>query len=326
MITKIYFSTSYLNLLLIPISFFYIIIVHIRYIIYYFNILPIWKAPIPIIIVGNITIGGTGKTPVVIWLVKKLLKKGYKVGVISRGYKSKSKTYPLLIDTYIDTKIIGDEAALIYRKTGVPIAIAPKRIEAVKILLKFKKLDIIISDDGLQHYSLYRNYEIIVIDGTRRFGNNLFLPAGPLRECQYRLKTVNAIIVNGGMPKKGEFSMHLNGKIAINMLTKKKIVVNKLKKVVAIAGIGNPNRFFLNLNLLNVDIIKTYSFIDHKDYKYSHLKKIVNKKETLLMTEKDAVKCFNFAKKNWWYLPVYAKIEKNGSNIILNDIEKILNS
>ncbi|MFP3037008.1 MAG: tetraacyldisaccharide 4'-kinase [Arsenophonus sp.] len=325
MIEKIWSGNSWLYFLLLPLSIFYRIIIKLRRICYNFEILHSWKSPIPIIIVGNLTVGGNGKTPIVIWLVEQLLLLGYNVGVVSRGYGGKSTSYPLLVNKNISIKETGDEPALIYLRTGVPVAVSPKRVEAVKMLIQKKELNVIISDDGLQHYKLQRDFEIVVIDGIRRFGNNRMLPAGPLRECVHRLNSVNMIINNGGITKNGEIAMQLIGDIAINMITGEKKFVYELKQVVAIAGIGYPERFFSSLEEKGVPIISKHIFFDHQYYKFSKLITLVTDNQTLLMTEKDAIKCFHFSKINWWYLPVNAKFSKFGEKKILSAISELIN-
>ncbi|MFS1538165.1 MAG: tetraacyldisaccharide 4'-kinase [Candidatus Phlomobacter fragariae] len=324
MIEKIWLGGSWLCLLLLPLSIFYGMIIGLRRLCYHFAIFPSWKAPIPIIVVGNLTVGGNGKTPVVIWLVEQLLSRGYCVGVVSRGYGGKASSYPLLVDKSISIKETGDEPALIYQRTGVPVVVAPKRVEAVKMLVRQQELDVIITDDGLQHYALKRDFEIVVIDGIRRFGNGWLLPTGPLRECQYRLNTVNAIITNGGTAKHDEIAMQLTGDIAINLLTGEKRSVCELEQVVAIAGIGHPSRFFSSLEQKGVPLIATHAFSDHQCYEFSKLTTLVTDYQTLLMTEKDAVKCSHFAQLNWWYLPVSAKVSQPGAGKILSAISELV--
>ena len=326
MIEKIWLGRSWLAVLLLPLALFYSVIIGFRLLSYHLGILPSWKAPIPIIVVGNLIVGGNGKTPVVIWLVEQLLSRGFRVGVVSRGYGGKATSYPLLVNNSISIKESGDEPALIYRRTGVPVAVAPKRVAAVKMLVKQQQLDVIITDDGLQHYALHRDYEIVVIDGVRRFGNSWLLPAGPLRECQYRLNTVDAVITNGGRAKHGEIAMQLTGDIAINMLTGEKRAVAELQQVVAIAGIGHPARFFSSLEQKGVQLIAAHSFSDHQCYEFSQLATLVTDQQNLLMTEKDAVKCFHFARTNWWYLPVNAQLFQSGAAKIVSAISELVKS
>ncbi|MDT9587459.1 MAG: tetraacyldisaccharide 4'-kinase [Candidatus Arsenophonus melophagi] len=324
MIKKIWSCRSWLSLFLTPLSILYGILVKLRRLCYKLEIFPSWKAPVPIIVVGNLTVGGNGKTPVVIWLVEELASQGYRVGVVSRGYGAQATSYPVLVDQNIPITGSGDEPALIYRRTGVPVAVAPKRVAAVKMLLQQQEFDVIITDDGLQHYALKRDFEIVVIDGDCRFGNCRLLPAGPLRECQYRLNSVNAIILNAGRTKHGEVAMQLTGDIAINMLTGEKKFIFELKKVVAIAGIGRPSRFFSSLEQKGVALLATHAFSDHQCYELYTLTALVNQDQTLLMTEKDAVKCFHFAQLNWWYLPVDARLSKPGAEKILAAIIELI--
>ena len=141
-----------------------------------------WRAPVPVVVVGNLTAGGNGKTPVVVWLVEQLQQRGIRVGVVSRGYGGKADSYPLVLDDATSTAQAGDEPVLIHQRTGAPVAVSPLRSDAVKALLAAHDLQIIVTDDGLQHYKLARDVEIVVIDGVRRFGNGWWLPAGPMRE------------------------------------------------------------------------------------------------------------------------------------------------
>lgn len=153
-----------------------------------------YKAPVPVVVVGNITAGGNGKTPVVVWLVEQLQQLGYKPGVVSRGYGAKAPRYPLVLDGNTPAKHCGDEPKLIYRRTGAPVAVDPVRAKAVKALLE-TGVDIIITDDGLQHYALERDIEFVIVDGNRRFGNESLIPLGPLREGVERLAEVDFIIL-----------------------------------------------------------------------------------------------------------------------------------
>lgn len=162
-----------------------------------------WRAPVPVVVVGNLTAGGNGKTPVVIWLVEQLQQRGIRVGVVSRGYGGKAAAYPLLLTAETTTAEAGDEPVLIAQRTGVPVAVSPVRSDAVKAILAQHDVQIIVTDDGLQHYRLARDVEIVVIDGERRFGNGWWLPAGPMRERAGRLKSVDATIVNGGVAQPG---------------------------------------------------------------------------------------------------------------------------
>ncbi len=199
MIERIWSGKSWFYILLLPFSWLYGAITLLRRFAYQKGWLASWKAPVPVVVVGNLTAGGNGKTPVVIWLVEQLIQQGFKPGVVSRGYGGKSDHYPLLLTSDTSPSMAGDEPVLIHHRTGAPVAVAPNRRDAVKALLAQYELDVIITDDGLQHYALQRDYEIVVIDGQRRFGNGWWLPAGPMRERAGRLNSVDAIIVNGGV-------------------------------------------------------------------------------------------------------------------------------
>ncbi|WP_369308185.1 tetraacyldisaccharide 4'-kinase [Providencia rettgeri] len=324
MIERIWSGKSWLYILLLPLSFLYGLIAIIRRAAYKVGLKRSWKSPIPVVVVGNLTAGGNGKTPVVIWLLESLAKQGYRVGVVSRGYGGKAHSYPLVLDEKTTATAAGDEPVLIYHRTKAPVAVAPKRSEAVQALLALHELDVIITDDGLQHYALQRDYEIVVIDGQRRFGNGWWLPAGPMRERASRLKSVNALIVNGGQPEGREVLMTLEGDTAVNIVTSKEQPVTQLPSVIAMAGIGHPPRFFASLETKGVNLVSTYAFADHQDYQQHQLSALVKSNQSLLMTEKDAVKCRLFAQPNWWFLPVKAQLAHTGEQKILSEIKKLI--
>ncbi len=282
-----------------------------------------YKAPVPVIVVGNITAGGNGKTPVVIWLVETLQQLGFKPGVVSRGYGAKAPSYPLMVTADTSTSHCGDEPKLIYQRTKAPVAVDPVRSEAVKALLKHN-IDIVITDDGLQHYALERDIEFVVVDGVRRFGNEQLIPLGPLRESVARLKEVDFTITNGGQPCAGEIAMNLKPDLAVNMVTGEKVAVSELKNIVAWAGIGHPPRFFNTLRELGAEPVVAHGFADHKDFNPSHLFELAEHGDNVIMTEKDAVKCAEFAKENWWYLPVSANISLQDEQHIVETIKEVM--
>lgn len=282
-----------------------------------------YRSPVPVIVVGNITAGGNGKTPVVIWLVEQLQALGYKPGVVSRGYGGKADSYPLLLSAETDVKQTGDEPKLIFNRTGAPVAVDPVRANAVKALLNSRDVDIIITDDGLQHYALQRDMEIVVVDGKRRFGNQSYIPLGPLREGLERLQEVDYIITNGGVAEPGECAMQLKPGLAVNLLTGEQRTVNGLGRLVAFAGIGHPPRFFATLQELGATLTETRGFADHQDFDPAALQALQALGDNVIMTEKDAVKCGAFAKQNWWYLPVTASFTASEEQQILKKIEQI---
>lgn len=281
-----------------------------------------YRAPIPVIVVGNITAGGNGKTPVVIWLVEKLLAMGMKPAVVSRGYGGKSERYPLLVANDTSTHECGDEPKLIFQRTGVPVMVDPNRSNAVKALLN-SDADIVITDDGLQHYALDRDMEIVVVDGQRRFGNQAYIPLGPLREGLERLDCVDFVINNGGVAHEGEYAMELSPGYVVNLLTGEEQSINKLDNIVAFAGIGNPKRFFKTLHDLGADVVKTQGFTDHEAFKKEELDALQHFGDSMVMTEKDAVKCSSYARENWWYLPVTACLSSSEEESIINKIIEI---
>ncbi|WP_162046101.1 tetraacyldisaccharide 4'-kinase [Vibrio taketomensis] len=280
-----------------------------------------YRAPVPVIVVGNITAGGNGKTPVVIWLVEKLQAMGFNPGVVSRGYGAKAPSYPLLVADDTSTSHCGDEPKLIYKRTQAPVAVDPIRANAVQALLPLG-VDIIITDDGLQHYALERDIELVVVDGKRRFGNEQLIPLGPLREGVERLAEVDFIITNGGEAQTNEAAMMLQPSLAVNLKTGKQMPVSQLRNLVAMAGIGHPPRFFHTLEQLGADLVYSQGFADHQDFQPPQLAELAGRGTHLIMTEKDAVKCSEYAADNWWYLPVSASFSDQDESRILERIKQ----
>lgn len=320
MIDKIWSGRSKLYWLLLPFSFLYGAVSGLRRLLFRCGLKKSRRMPVPVVVVGNLTAGGNGKTPVVIWLTEQLLARGYRPGVVSRGYGGKSDHYPLLITKDTTTAQAGDEPVLIARRTGVPVAVAPDRAAAVEAILQHAPVDVIITDDGLQHYALQRDMEIVVIDGERRFGNGWWLPAGPMRERASRLQSVDAVIVNGGVARPGEIPMRLRPGMAVNLLTGERRDVSTFTNVVAMAGIGHPPRFFATLESCGVQPVKTVALADHQALSQDDVAALVTADQTLLMTEKDAVKCRDFAAANWWYLPVDAIMADERAQRLLADL------
>lgn len=272
---------------------------------------------VPIVVVGNISIGGTGKTPAIIALANRLMQQGIKVGIVSRGYGSHAGSYPFEVTTDANANQAGDEALLIARATASPVFIDRDRVAAVKRLLeRYPNTEIILSDDGLQHYRLPRSVEIIIIDGQKGIGNGCGLPAGPLREPKERLNEANFILVNGEPSE--ALADHLQGlnfdKIHLEPTVWSPVAIDQNQKtikvgeklpwqdpVVAIAAIGNPQRFFDTLLSLNIDFLPI-AFDDHHQFTADDFLECKN--QTVVMTAKDAVKCSGFAKQNWWQLEV----------------------
>ncbi|MEZ3498093.1 tetraacyldisaccharide 4'-kinase [Pantoea sp. KPR_PJ] len=324
MIDRIWSGRSPLWLLLWPLSLIYGVVSTLIRISYQRGWRNSWRAPVPVVVIGNLTAGGNGKTPVVIWLVQQLQRRGLKVGVVSRGYGGKAERYPLLVTAETPTAQAGDEPVLIAQRTGAPVAVAPKRREAVAALLARGDIDLVVTDDGLQHYALQRDREIVVIDGMRRFGNGWWLPAGPMRERAARLNSVDAVIVNGGTTKTNEIAMSLHAGEAVNLLTQQTRALSALQHVVAMAGIGHPPRFFNTLKQHGIIPETEIAFADHHAYSREELSGLLANGQCLLMTEKDAVKCRGFAQPDWWYLPVEAELTGRAVAPLLSDIEQLV--
>ncbi len=316
MIERLWSGRSPFYRLLLPFSLMYGLISNIIRLSYQWGWRKAWRAPVPIIVVGNLTAGGNGKTPVVIWLVETLQHAGLRVGVVSRGYGGKAAHYPLVLDANTTCMAAGDEPVLIYQRTHAAVAVSPVRSEAVKALLAIGEIDIIVTDDGLQHYALARDIEIVVVDGVRRFGNGWWLPAGPMRERASRLKQVDAVIINGGDTQQDEIAMQLRAGNAINMKSGQTCPVSRFRQVVAMAGIGHPPRFFQTLRQQGIIPVKEVAFADHQEYREADLLALVTDPQVLMMTEKDAVKCQRFAHDNWWYLPVDAHMSSQANALI----------
>ncbi|GAL58993.1 tetraacyldisaccharide 4'-kinase [Pseudescherichia vulneris NBRC 102420] len=320
MIARIWSGESPLWLLLLPLSWLYGLVSGAIRLCYRLGIKKAWRAPVPVVVVGNLTAGGNGKTPVVIWLVEQLRQRGVRVGVVSRGYGGKADSYPLVLDQQTTTEQAGDEPVLIYQRTGAPVAVSPVRSDAVKALLAAHDLQLIVTDDGLQHYRLARDKEIVVIDGVRRFGNGWWLPAGPMRERASRLRSVDAVITNGGQARADEIPMRLQPGLAVNLKSGERRPVDELPAVVAMAGIGHPPRFFQTLADCSAAVENTVALADHQALSYAQVSGFIQPGQTLVMTEKDAVKCRAFADESWWYLPVDARLEGDKPERLLQDL------
>lgn len=282
---------------------------------------------VPVVVVGNLTVGGTGKTPLIIALVKALQDKGYRPGVISRGYGGKAPSYPCAVTSQSDPQETGDEPLLIARSCGCPVVVDPDRLRAAQQLIDSTDCDVILSDDGLQHYRLPRKLEIVVIDGERRLGNGWCLPVGPLREPVSRLSEVDFAVVNGSnavVSHPRQFRMDL-----------KPLRFRRLKddmscppeqppgegSVHAVAGIGNPTRFARTLASLGL-AVKLHPFPDHHNFSSADL--VFDDNRPVIVTAKDAVKCASISRDNLWILDVVAVLENNGMNTIIKAIENLV--
>ncbi len=268
----------------------------------------IYRSPVPLVVVGNITVGGTGKTPLILWLIDHCRRQGLKVGVVSRGYGAKPPLLPWRVTAEQSAAVTGDEPLLIVQRTGVPLMIDPDRSRAVQALTAAEPLDLIFSDDGLQHYRLARDLELVLIDAARGLGNGRCLPAGPLREPAERLQSVDAVLFNGAAEDRDRgFAFTLRPSALVNLRTGQRRGLDLFvpgQAVHAVAGIGNPQRFFNTLQALHWQP-QAHAFADHAEYSLAAL--TFTPSLPLVMTEKDAVKCRAFARDDWWYLAVDAQ-------------------
>ena len=290
-------------LLLTPASLVYCGLSRLRRLLYRAGLLTRHRIPVQVIIVGNLTAGGTGKTPLVTWLVDFLSMSGYRPGVIARGYKGRARHWPQSVQADSDPLNAGDEAVLLAGRCGCPVVVGPDRVAAAKVLLEQGVCDLIIADDGLQHYALDRDIEIVVIDGVRRFGNGFCLPAGPLRESSVRLSEVDLVVANGAC-NPGEYPMTMRTERALSLengVAPRELAGFDRQLVHAVAGIGNPGRFFACLRQAGMRL-EEHVFPDHHVYMAAELD--FGDDRPVVMTEKDAVKCRNFGLRNCWYIPV----------------------
>jgi tetraacyldisaccharide 4'-kinase len=268
----------------------------------------------PVIVVGNLTVGGSGKTPLVIWLSARLRAEGLSPGIVLRGYGGAAArgSNPLRVEPDSDPDVVGDEALLLRRRTGEPVAVCRKRVRAAKMLLE-AGANVIVSDDGLQHLAMARDFEIAVVDAERGFGNGYLLPAGPLREPRQRLDRVDAVVLNGAGAteqaplRRGAFGMNLFGDrlVPLSGGTACALASFAGQSVHALAGIGNPDRFFSALRAAGLIVIE-HPFPDHHRYRDAEIRFADGL--PVLMTEKDAVKCSKLGGPNHWFLPVSAQL------------------
>lgn len=304
------------------------LLVSIRNSLYKLSILKSSKVSVPVIVVGNISVGGTGKSPLVIHLAAELSAQGYQVGVLSRGYGGHSNTYPCDVLTSCKSSVVGDEPLMIkQRLTNISVVVDPNRVRGAEHLIKNHHCDLIICDDGLQHYALQRDIELVVVDGQRNLGNRLLMPFGPLREPMGRLCKVDAVVINNPtaasvLPIDASlvFAMKLLPASFVSLeqpedSSIKEISIDEMRikseademDIHAVAAIGNPERFFNSLDELGFKTIN-HSFSDHHQFQPEDFQ---NMQGLIIMTEKDAVKCQSFASKTMWYMKVDAVVKQS---------------
>lgn len=311
---------------LLPLEIIYRSITSLRRFLFRVGILRGEKIAVPVIVVGNITVGGTGKTPVVVALCAALKNAGYKPGIVSRGYGAEPPHIPFAVTPQSHAAESGDEPLLLALSTDCPVVIAPDRVAAAKFLLSQHDCDVIISDDGLQHYRLRRDFEIAVIDGARGLGNGHCLPVGPLRESSARLDQVDAVLVNTARTSRDQlrephYAFRLLPRAFVSLRDGREVSPSQWSqsRVHAVAGIGNPGRFFNTLRELGLDVLE-HPFPDHHEFSADDLK--FGDALPVVMTEKDAVKCVGLASvsQQFWYLSVDAALPDSLINRIVGRI------
>ncbi len=281
---------------------------------------------VPVIVVGNIAVGGSGKTPLLIELIHICQQQNLRVGVVSRGYGGKSSLYPIQVNPSTDPKVCGDEPAMIARHTGVPVVVDPDRVAAARMLMRLEPVDLILSDDGLQHYRLSRQLEIAVVDASRGLGNAQLLPEGPLRESAERLAEVDFVVLNG----EGQFEYPDALRYKLQPLHLRNLKTAELRQasaqalgrseVNALAGIGNPQRFFDTLDQLGFTV-KPTPLTDHAEIDPQLVAEL--SRETLVMTEKDAVKCTESVNENCWALGVEARLDERSKQLLTEAVRRV---
>lgn len=321
-VNRIWYGRRFPPLWTLPPAFLFAGIVAARRALYRRGLFKVTRLSVPVVVVGNLSVGGTGKTPLVCWIVQRLLERGMRPGIVTRGFGG-SERAPQVIGVDADPAAHGDEPVMMARRTGVPVAVGRDRPAAAQLLID-AQCNVIVSDDGLQHYALARDCEIVVVDGDRRFGNGWVLPAGPLREPIARLTTTDAVVVNGGhglLP--GALAMKLDGSDAVALVGHQ---VRPLQAFVgatvhAVAGIGNPERFFNMLRAHGVQVCG-HALDDHVQISQPMI--AFDDEKPVLMTEKDAVKCVAVADARHWYVPVAAQFSTQDDAALMGVVERAM--
>ncbi len=312
---------------LIPISWLFSLVILMRRFLYRIHLIKQHSFSVPVIIVGNISVGGNGKTPCVIALTHYLRQRGMQPGIVSRGYGGSKNKIPHTVQLTDTASDVGDEALLLKQRCQCPVVIAKKRADAVDHLLKTTDCNVVISDDGLQHYALARTVEIIMMDGTHGLGNQYCLPAGPLREPVSRIQQSDAIVLTGNVTSRSQLAttlkmpptyiMSLAATVCYQLhAPDKQVPLTQLAKqtVHAVAGIAHPSRFFTMLSAMNIHVIE-HAFADHYAFQAVDFADFAD--ECILLTEKDAVKCQHCQLTNAWVVPVEGLLPDAFYDIIL---------
>ena len=333
LIERTWYGDSGLRWLLLPLTLSYALITSARRFLFRVGLLPAGKAGAPVVVVGNITVGGTGKTPVAIWLARSLRQKGWSPGIVSRGYRGTVGAQPLAVDENTDPAVVGDEPVVIAAESRCPVVVHPNRVAAARLLVR-NGADVVIADDGLQHYRLARDMEIAVVDGDRGVGNGMLLPSGPLREPASRLMSVDSLLIHG--LKEAALPVQIPDEKPVRHFQLRASAVRKLdgsavrrlddfsgETVCAIAGIGNPERFFRLLEAHGVTVLRR-PLPDHANIRQSDLQ--TNGGVPVFMTAKDAVKCRALETSNCWQVGVEVEFEEDAGETLMHTVIKAIES
>lgn len=309
LLDSIWYGRSMLRFVLAPAALAFGALAAARRLAYRRGWLRVERLDVPVVVVGNLTVGGTGKTPVLVALAGELGARGVRAGVVARGYGGRSASWPRRVEPGSDPAEVGDEPVLLARRTQRPVVAGPDRVAAARRLLREADVDVLLADDGLQHYRLGRAFEIAVVDGARGLGNGLLLPAGPLREPAARLAAVDAVVVNGaGFEHAGAYRAHVEATriVALNDGTETTLAAFAGRDVHAVAGIGHPARFFAMLRAAGL-VVHEHALPDHADV--VPFIRALETRAAVLMTEKDAVKCAGLDRDDTWFVAVDARVD-----------------
>lgn len=319
---RIWYGSHFAAVLLVPLTWLYSGVVAVRSLLYRRGWLRSRRLPVPTVVVGNLTVGGTGKTPLTIWLSQRLRREGLVPGIVSRGYRGTSSEWPQPVTLNSDPALVGDEALVLARRSGCKVAVGPDRHAAAQLLIR-EGVSIVVCDDGLQHLKLQRDFEILVIDGELGFGNGRCLPSGPLREPAGRAARVDFVVQNGGEKQinvRGEaprLGMRLRQLVAVPVAggANRRLAEFVGTPVHALAGIGNPERFFRQLESLGLEVIR-HPLPDHAVLTMDDV--LFTDHYPVLMTEKDAVKCSEFADQRHYFVPVTAELRESDAQRLVD--------
>jgi len=324
LVETVWYGGHPLSYVLLPLSWLYCGGVRLRRLAYRQGWLHGRRLPVPVIMVGNLTVGGTGKTPLVLGVIDLLRRRGYRPGILVRGYGGRGTRRPRLVRGNDDPFQVGEESVLLARRSSCPVVAGADRVAAGELLLANSECDMIVSDDGLQHYGLRRDLEILMVDAFRRFGNGRCLPAGPLREPVARGRAADLTLCNGGPCPGGQIMRLVPGPL-VNLADQE--VTQDLgelrgQRVTAVAGIGNPDRFFAHLRQQGLHVDE-WPYPDHHPFRHEDAASWPP--GSVVMTEKDAVKCAGFARPNFWYLPVVSRLPSEFEQLLLEKLRGIGN-